>query len=96
MSSSMDPTGTIEILKSLNYFGLFFKITAIIFSLGYLIYGVVFLQQQNKMEKNALIYEHLLDDPTSNTQQGRSIIFALSLLQLTLGLMLLFTSLVLL
>jgi hypothetical protein len=92
----MDPTGTIETLKSFNYLNLFFKAIALIFSLGYLVYGVVFLQQQNKMEKNALIYEHLLDDPTSNTQQGRSIIFALALLQLTVGLVLLFTSLVLL
>jgi len=92
----MEPTSTAEIIRTFDYIGLLFKIAALIFSLGYLIYGIIFLQQQNKMEKNALIYEHLLDDPTNPSQHGRSILFSLALLQLTLGLFLLFTSLVLL
>jgi len=92
----MDTVNLAELIKSFNYLGLIFKISAFIFSVGYLIYGIVFLQQQIKMERNALIYEHLLNDPAATTKPGRSVLFSLSLLQLTLGLFLLFTSLVLL
>jgi len=92
----MDPISIVEILKSLNYLNLFFKIASFLFSVGYLVYGIIFLQQQNKMEKNALIYEHLLNDPTNTYRPGKSVLYSLALLQLTLGLLLLFTSLFLL
>jgi hypothetical protein len=66
---------------------------ATIFSIGYLGYAVVFYQQLLKMEKNALIYYHLLYFPDKKTKPPKPILFSFGLLQLTIGLVLLIISL---
>ena len=91
----MDVTLPVDFF-SLNWFAIIFKIVALILSLGYIIYAFIYLQQLSKMEKNALVYEHLLTNPDSVNQPGRSILFSLALLQLLVGFCLLIISLFLL
>ncbi len=79
----------ILLLKNLNWVNLVFKIIALIFSVGYLVYSVIYQQQLIKMEKNALIYYHLLNHPESSGNSPHSLLFSFSMLQLfiSVGLM---------
>lgn len=86
----------VNLLLSLDWFRIIFKVVAMTLSLGYLIYTVIFYQQLVKMEKNALIYHHLLHDPDNLTQAGKPILFALSMLQLLIAVIMLLISLFLL
>ena len=88
----------IEVVNTiLNYswLNILFKIIAVFLSIGYLGYAAVYHQQLLKMERNALIYYHLLFSPDSQNKPPKPILFSFSLLQLTIGLVLLIISLLL-
>ncbi|OGK64620.1 hypothetical protein A2313_03410 [Candidatus Roizmanbacteria bacterium RIFOXYB2_FULL_41_10] len=83
----------ILLLKDLNWLSLVFKIIALIFSVGYLVYSIIYQQQLVKMEKNALIYYHLLNHPGSSDESPHSLLFSFSMLQLFIGIVLIIISL---
>lgn len=89
----MDLVNLFQTLNQLEWFGLIFKIIAIIFSVGFFGYSVIFQQQLIKMEKNALIYYYLLEHPENTDSPPRPLIFSFGLLQLFVGITLIIVSL---
>lgn len=89
----MDQANIINPLLQLNWAGIVFKIIAVLFSVGYLGYGLIFQQQIVKMEKNALIYYYLLEHPDEPGKPPKPLLFSFSLLQLFIGVILLIMSL---
>lgn len=89
----MDLVKAIDVLIKLDWVGIIFKVVAVLFSVGYLGFGVIFHQQLAKMEKNALIYYDLIDQPDGTKKPTKPLIFSFSLLQLSIGVVLLIISL---
>lgn len=89
----MDQANIINLTLQLNWAGIIFKIIAVLFSLGYFGYGLIFQQQVVKMEKNALIYYYLLEHPNEAGKPPKPLLFSFSLLQLFMGVVLIFMSL---
>jgi len=92
----METTGIVQALNQLQWFDLTFKALAVLFSVGYLGYAFIFQQQLVKMEKNALVYYFLLENPDYSDDPPHPTIFSFGLLQLFIGVSLLFISLFLL
>jgi len=92
----MDLNGPINIILGLSWPHLIFQLAAIIFSVGYLGYALIYHQQLIKMAKNTLVYEYLLTDPEQTQKPNQTILHSLSLLQLLLGAFMLIMSLFLL
>jgi len=89
----MDLQNIIQILESINWQALIFKIVSILLVVGYLVYSLIYHQQIIKMRTNALIYYHLLEEPEETQKTPRTLLFPFSLLQLFIGIILLITSL---
>ena len=89
----MDLVSLIKTFSQLEWFGLIFKAIAILFSVGYLVYSLIFQQQLIKMEKNALVYYYLLEHPESTEPPPKPLIFSFGLLQLFIGIALIIVSL---
>lgn len=91
----MELIEAINTILNYNWLNIVFKIVAIFLSIGYLSYAIVYHQQLLKMERNALIYYHLLFSPDNQDKPPKPVLFSFSLLQLTIGLVLLVVSLLL-
>ena len=64
----------------------FFKLLAISFALGYLIYGLIYLQQIRNFHKNTFLYH---DQLGSTQAENKTLLFSLGILQIFIGILLL-------
>lgn len=83
----------IDILVNTPWSVVIFKLIAVLFSIGYLAYVVIFYQQQQKIIENTLIYYNKLISPQANTIPKNATLSALAILQTVFGLLLVIFSL---
>lgn len=81
-------------LLVLDWFRVLFKLVTILFTLGYLIYTLIYYQQVIKMGRNVLIFYHQLANPHhTGSSSKKPLIVAFAILQILFGVSLLLLSL---